>query len=288
MARRLRRRQPSTIRRSPRSARSPSTARWCGRRRGSTRSPSPPPPPSTRPPMPARPGSVVHDGSVDVAYAWKPNLTVDWTSGVTHERFQGTGRVDTTVKAGVGATWKLNRRTWLTGGYRPRTGRTARCRQHLPVGRAQRRTAAAAIAAGGRSHSSSRARISWRRSSARSARFEREGDVGDEEAELGAAIVGAAVEAAAVERLRLGQRHHGVGELDLVAGAALLAGEQVENLRLQDVAAADIEVGGRVLGLPASPPCRSGGRRCRRSRPARRRRRCRISRSPRGRTPRRR
>ncbi len=62
-------------------------------------------------------GSVAHDGSVDVAYAWKPNLTVDWTGDVKHETFQGTGRVDTTVKAGVGATWKLNRRTWLTGGY---------------------------------------------------------------------------------------------------------------------------------------------------------------------------
>ena len=54
---------------------------------------------------------------MDVAYAWKPNLTVDWTGNLTHETFQGTGRVDTTVTAGVGATWKLNRRTWLTGGY---------------------------------------------------------------------------------------------------------------------------------------------------------------------------
>ena len=62
-------------------------------------------------------GSVAYDGSVDVAYAWKPNLTVDWTTDVTHETFQGSGRVDTTVKAGVSATWKLNRRTALSGGY---------------------------------------------------------------------------------------------------------------------------------------------------------------------------
>ena len=54
---------------------------------------------------------------MDVAYAWKRNVTVDWTGNLTHETFQGSGRVDTTVTAGVGTTWKLNRRTWLTGGY---------------------------------------------------------------------------------------------------------------------------------------------------------------------------
>ncbi len=62
-------------------------------------------------------GSVAYTGSVDAAYAWKPDLTVDWTTDVTHEAFQGTGRIDTTVKAGVAATWKLSRRTYLTGGY---------------------------------------------------------------------------------------------------------------------------------------------------------------------------
>jgi hypothetical protein len=66
---------------------------------------------------PASSGSVAYDGSVDLAYAWKPNLTVDWTADLTHEIFQGTGEVDTTIRAGVGATWKLNRRAWLTGGY---------------------------------------------------------------------------------------------------------------------------------------------------------------------------
>ena len=62
-------------------------------------------------------GSVAHTGSVDIAYAWKPNVTVDWTASVEREAFQGTGQIDTTVKAGVGATWKLNRRAYLTGGY---------------------------------------------------------------------------------------------------------------------------------------------------------------------------
>lgn len=62
-------------------------------------------------------GSIVHDASVDIAYAWRPDVTVDWTGSVDHEAFQGTGRVDTTTKAGIGATWKLNRSAWLTGGY---------------------------------------------------------------------------------------------------------------------------------------------------------------------------
>ncbi len=62
-------------------------------------------------------GSVAYNGSVDVAYAWRPDATVDATGSVTRETFQGTGQIDTTVKAGLGATWKLSRRTWLTGGY---------------------------------------------------------------------------------------------------------------------------------------------------------------------------
>ena len=62
-------------------------------------------------------GSVAYDGSADVAYAWRPDVTVDWTTSLTHERFQGIGRVDTTVKTGIGATWKLNRSAWITGGY---------------------------------------------------------------------------------------------------------------------------------------------------------------------------
>ncbi len=66
---------------------------------------------------PASSGSVAHDASVDLAYAWKPNLMVDWTADFTHEAFQGIGRVDTTVKAGVAATWKVHRRLYLTGGY---------------------------------------------------------------------------------------------------------------------------------------------------------------------------
>ncbi len=62
-------------------------------------------------------GSVTHDASVDIAYAWKHNATVDWTASVNHEVFQGTGRVDTIIDAGVAATWKLNRRLYLSGGY---------------------------------------------------------------------------------------------------------------------------------------------------------------------------
>ncbi len=66
---------------------------------------------------PASSGSVVHTASVDVEYAWKHNATVNWTASFTREAFQGTGQVDNTVDAGIAATWKLNRKLYLTGGY---------------------------------------------------------------------------------------------------------------------------------------------------------------------------
>ena len=85
---------------------------------------------------------------------------------------------------------------------------------------------------------------------------ERIGDVGGEEADLRAAVEAAAFELQAVERLLLGEPDHRVGELDLAAGAALLGRQDVEDLRLQDVAAGDDEVGRRFGGAAASPPCR--------------------------------
>ena len=66
---------------------------------------------------------------------------------------------------------------------------------------------------------------------------ERVGGIGGEEADLGAAVETLAVEFEAVERLRLGELDHGVGELYFAPGAALLRGQEVENLRLQDVTA---------------------------------------------------
>src|SRR3954452_687033 len=71
------------------------------------------------------------------------------------------------------------------------------------------------------------------------------GDVGAQEARLRAAIVPLALELHAVEFLRLGKADHRVGELDLAAGAALLGFENLENLRLQDVAPGDREIGRR-------------------------------------------
>jgi len=66
---------------------------------------------------PASSGSIVVDGAVDVAYAWRRNVTVEGSAGVRHERFQGTGQVDTGYRAGVGATWRANRWLRLAGVY---------------------------------------------------------------------------------------------------------------------------------------------------------------------------
>jgi hypothetical protein len=66
---------------------------------------------------PASSGSVVYDASVDIAYAWRRNFTVDWTGEINHEHFQGTEEVDTTYDLGMSATWKINRSLHLTAGY---------------------------------------------------------------------------------------------------------------------------------------------------------------------------
>src|SRR5438045_2964358 len=71
------------------------------------------------------------------------------------------------------------------------------------------------------------------------------GDIRQQEADLRPAVVDRAVEAYGVERLAARQFDHRVGDLDLVAGAALAALEDGEDLRLQDVAAGDVQVGGR-------------------------------------------
>src|SRR6266702_8701285 len=72
-----------------------------------------------------------------------------------------------------------------------------------------------------------------------------EGDVGAQEARLRAAIVPLALELDAVELLRFGELDHAIGELDLAAGAALLRLQDLEDLRLQDVAAGDRKIGRR-------------------------------------------
>ncbi|HEY5080423.1 MAG TPA: outer membrane beta-barrel protein [Bauldia sp.] len=62
-------------------------------------------------------GSILYDASVDVAYAWRDNITIDLTGAIENERFQGIGEVDTTYDAGLSATWKINRTLQLTAGY---------------------------------------------------------------------------------------------------------------------------------------------------------------------------
>ena len=78
---------------------------------------------------------------------------------------------------------------------------------------------------------------------------ERVGDIGGQEAELGAAVKAAASKATAEEGLGLGQTNHRVGKLDLVASAALKAREMLENRRLQDITAIDVEVRRRRLRI---------------------------------------
>jgi len=66
---------------------------------------------------PASPGSVVYSGSVDLAYAWRPNVTFDLTGSAEYEHFVGLAETDWTYGLGASATWKINRRMQLKAGY---------------------------------------------------------------------------------------------------------------------------------------------------------------------------
>src|SRR5260370_37338438 len=68
---------------------------------------------------------------------------------------------------------------------------------------------------------------------------ERIGDVRRQESDLGAAVERAALELEPVERQGPGQADHGVGDLDVAAGAVLLGRQQGENLRVVGGAAGD-------------------------------------------------
>src|SRR5947209_19009399 len=69
-----------------------------------------------------------------------------------------------------------------------------------------------------------------------------ESDIGGQKTEAGAAIIGDAVEAHAMETLFLGERQHGVGQLDLAASPLFALLKDGENLRLENIAAGDIQV----------------------------------------------
>lgn len=63
------------------------------------------------------PGSIVYDGSIDLAYAYRRNLTFNLTGSLEYERFVGLDETDWTYSVGAGATWKLNRNMQLKAGY---------------------------------------------------------------------------------------------------------------------------------------------------------------------------
>ncbi len=66
---------------------------------------------------PASSGSVVHDGSVEVAYAWRPNVDLSAKAEVSREEYQGTGEVDDTYDLSLNSTWKINRGLQVGAGY---------------------------------------------------------------------------------------------------------------------------------------------------------------------------
>src|SRR5437660_12932921 len=76
---------------------------------------------------------------------------------------------------------------------------------------------------------------------------ERVCDVCGEKADLRAAIEGAAFELQAIQGLRLRQSDHRVGDLDFAARTLLLGREDVEDLRLQNIASGYDEIRRRLV-----------------------------------------
>lgn len=70
--------------------------------------------PSTNP---SSSGSIVYDGSVNVAYLYRDNLTFNAVAGALNERYQGIGRNDWTYRLGVAATWHLRRGVSAVASY---------------------------------------------------------------------------------------------------------------------------------------------------------------------------
>src|SRR6266478_9552186 len=77
--------------------------------------------------------------------------------------------------------------------------------------------------------------------------LQRVSDIGGQKTDLAAAIEAAAFEFEPVERLLAGEPDHRIGDLDFPPGAAGLVGENVEDLRLENVAAGDDETWRRLL-----------------------------------------
>ena len=82
------------------------------------------------------------------------------------------------------------------------------------------------------------------------------GQVGQEESQFRAGIMGVALIGHGMEFLRGREPFHGIGQLDFVACTLFLIAQDLEDFRLQDVAPRDDQIGRRLPPWAASPPYR--------------------------------
>jgi hypothetical protein len=66
---------------------------------------------------PASSGSIAYDASVELAYAWRRNVTIKGKVAFKDERFQGIDLENRTYDASLGWVWKLNRTLQVTAEY---------------------------------------------------------------------------------------------------------------------------------------------------------------------------
>lgn len=63
------------------------------------------------------PGSVIYDGSVELAYRLRHNVTLEGSAAVKAEHFVGPDTTDVTYVLGIGAVWHVNRTAAVTGRF---------------------------------------------------------------------------------------------------------------------------------------------------------------------------
>ncbi|MCB1496530.1 MAG: outer membrane beta-barrel protein [Bauldia sp.] len=62
-------------------------------------------------------GSIVYDGRLEYAYAWRANVDLGANAAARYRRYQGIDQIDWTYQLGFDATWKINRYSEIAAGY---------------------------------------------------------------------------------------------------------------------------------------------------------------------------
>ena len=169
-----------------------------------------------------------YDGNVEIEHALRENLVVTASGGLSYADRVGSREDEVSFDLGLGVSYRINRQAEIlarftaSAGWRPSSRTTTTTRTRCRPG-----------SGSGFEH------LLQRLAELRAEVFALQTvcDIGHQEAEFVAAVVGGAVELEAMEGLFGHEADHGVGDLNFAARARVLTGDEIEDLRLQDVSA---------------------------------------------------